>query len=101
MYELKLAAGAAALYRATLDLSIKLVHRRDRAAFRKFNAQHKKADNMNFMALELHAAAVRMDGEADSTRELANEMLHKHELARNAALNQLQNAQDDITFKKG
>lgn len=92
MYELKLASGAAALYRAAIGLSIRLLHLRDRRAFKAYHRRTDSADRMNVMA-------ERLVQEADDVRDYANERINDHARNLNSALNTLENARDDIPFR--
>lgn len=92
MYELKLASGAAALYRAVIGLSIKLVHMRDRRAYKVYHRRTASADRMDTMA-------ARLQEEADDVRDYANERINEHAREVNSALNTLENAKDDIPFR--
>lgn len=91
MYELKLANGAASLYRAVVGLSIRLLHIRDKRAYKKYHARTNSADRMDTMAARLHE-------EADDVRDYANERINDHARNMNSALNALENARDDIPF---
>ena len=92
MFELKLAAAAAALYRSVLGLSIKLVHRRDRANYRRYHARVNRAERMETMARALW-------DEAATETALANEAINAQARGVNAALNDLENARDDISLR--
>lgn len=92
MYELKLASGAAALYRNVIGLSIKLLHIRDKRAYKVYHRRTASADRMNVMA-------DRLIEEADDVRDFANEQISAHERQMNAALNTLENAKDDLPLR--
>lgn len=89
MLELKLVRGLARLYATGLTLSVKSLNRRDAQALKKYHARQRTADEIENTAKALwdHAADVRAEAE---------QKLGVTERTIVAALNEVQNREDDL-----
>lgn len=90
--ELKIARGAASLYRLVLNLSIGLSNRRDRKNHKRFHAAHRKADTNRILAAKLEDEATRIEIEANDTLDTQNKQVV-------GTYNALKAARDGLTLR--
>lgn len=89
LLEIRLAKLGAWLYRKSLDAALVIANRRDKQAYVDYEAQMQRA-------VYSRESAVRLVQRAEEIETEANKSIDEHNRALTAAVNQLQNARDDL-----